>query len=251
MTLDNKVVIITGAGGGVGKELCKLFVSEGARVIAADVNTRALEESLKNMEGSTHPGAAVVLDVSSADSWRSLYERVKTEFGRCDVLCNNAGVLRTGTLAESPLDDWHLQARVNVDGVILGCKTFSPMMATQGEGHIINVTSLSGMVGMPGWGYYTASKFASTGFTQCLAAELAESGVSVSVVCPGGIDTPMNDNLTSEMEERLLPPGEVAQLIVNEVKSEKPRMNIFTHSEYRELLAAHFQSILADYAHLD
>ncbi len=249
--LQDKVIIVTGGGGGVGRELCKQFAAKGANLIVADVNAQAIEASLQAIKGNRHAGTGVTLDVSSKDSWEALLQKVQTEFGRCDVLCNNAAVLRTGTLQESPLDHWYLQSKVNIDGVVLGCKTFSPMMTAQGEGHIVNVSSLGGMIGLPGWTYYTASKFAVVGFSQCLAAELAEAGVYVSVVCPGGIDTHMNDDLTVDMgDEPLLPPAKVAEYIVNEVQSEKPRQHVFTHMEYREMLSQHFQGILAEYAHL-
>ncbi|MEL0587419.1 MAG: SDR family NAD(P)-dependent oxidoreductase [Candidatus Thiodiazotropha sp. (ex. Lucinoma kazani)] len=149
--LQDKVVIVTGGGSGIGRALCKLFADEGAQVIVADIDRDAADETLDLMTGNQYPGLVATLDVSSAKSWVYLHEQIWNAYGRCDVLCNNAGVFRSGEFdAAAPLDDWFLQSRINIDGVILGCKIFAPGMVAQGRGNIVNTASFVRTVGGAG-----------------------------------------------------------------------------------------------------
>ncbi|MFI0415970.1 MAG: SDR family NAD(P)-dependent oxidoreductase [Candidatus Thiodiazotropha sp.] len=234
--LEDKVVIVTGGGSGIGRALCTLFANEGAQVIVADVDSEAANVTLDMMAGNQHPGVAATLDVSSAKSWVFFHEQVRNAYGRCDVLCNNAGVFRSGEFDTAPLDDWFLQSRINIDGVILGCKTFAPGMVAQGRGNIVNTASLSGLLAAPGFTTtYTASKFAVVGYTLALRHELADKGVQVSALCPGVIDN------------RLVQPLEVAEKVVAAIKANDGRRFIFTHPEFLSVLEAQYQSVFQEH----
>lgn len=246
LDLHDKVVIVTGAGSGIGRELCKQFAREGARVIAADINHQGIEDTVRMLEGHC-PGLALHLDVTSMDSWALLRERVLEAYGRVDVLCNNAGVFRVGAFDTADINDWHLQSRINVDGPILGCKTFVSDMIAQGSGTIVNTASLSGMIAAPELSTYTASKFAVVGFSHALHQELAEKGIKVYTLCPGAIDTPMNHDVDVPLEDRLIPPSDVAQRVIETVKANDDRMHIFTHPEFRDLLDEQYKEILGEY----
>jgi len=244
--LKNKVVVVTGGGSGIGQEMCKLFAAEGAHVVVADINQQGIEETIGMLEGN-NPGLAVILDVSNEDSWAALHEQVMSSYGRIDVLCNNAGVLRVGPFETSAIDDWFIQSRVNVDGVILGCKTFVTDFVNQGSGHIVNTASLSGLIAVPDCSTYTACKFAVVGFSQSLAYELAEKGVQVSILCPGAVDTPMNYGVDFPAEDRLIPPAYVANLVVENVIANDGSMYIFTHPEFKSMLEEQFQDLMSEY----
>jgi len=244
--LNNKTVIVTGGGSGVGRELCRQFAAAGSNVVVADIDADAAAETISSLGGGKH--LAVQLDVASEQQWATLRDKVNTGFGSCDVLCNNAGVFRVGTIDAAPLADWYSQSKVNIDGVVLGCQTFYRDFANRGTGHIVNTASLSGLYGAPGLSTYTASKFAVVGFTQSLRNELAESGVSVSVLVPGAIDTPMNHDIDVPLEDRLIPPAVVASAVVAAVQSGNNPHFIFTHEEFYELLEEHFAAVLGEYA---
>ncbi|MCU7942538.1 MAG: SDR family NAD(P)-dependent oxidoreductase [Candidatus Thiodiazotropha sp. (ex Cardiolucina cf. quadrata)] len=247
--LNDKVVIVTGGGSGIGRALCKLFAVEGAQVVIADIDRDAANETLDMMVGNKYPGVVKTLDVGSAKSWFFLHEQVSNAYGRCDVLCNNAGVFRNGEFDTAPLDDWFLQSRINIDGVILGCKTFAPDMVAQGRGNIVNTASLSGLLVAPGLTTtYTASKFAVVGYTLALRYELAEKGVQVSALCPGAIDTPMIRGIDVPTENRLVPPLEVAEKVVAAIKANDGRQFIFTHPEFHSMLEEQYRSVLQEHS---
>ena len=246
MKLKDRVVLVTGGGSGIGRALCRAFASSGALVVAADIDAEGLKGTLEDLRGEGLDGLAMDLDVTAEASWQSLREQLLQKVGFVDVLCNNAGVLRVGPFVGSDFSDWQLQSRVNIDGVILGCKTFAPDMVAAGQGHIINTASLSGMLAAPDASTYTASKFAVVGFSNCLRYELAAKGVEVSVLCPGAIDTPMNHGVEFPAEDRLIEPAEVAERVVHAVRlGGKPY--IYTHPEFRGMVAQQLGEILDEY----
>ena len=244
--LKNRTVVVTGGGSGVGRELCMQFASNGARVIAADIDIDGAQQTIEQTSGDGN--LAIRLDVTDESSWSALRDQVNDSFGGIDVLCNNAGVFRVGTIDESPIEDWFAQSKVNIDGVILGCRAFYADFASRGSGHIVNTSSLSGLFGAPGLSTYSASKFAVVGFTQAIRNELIETGVSVSVLVPGAIDTPMNEGVDVPLEDRLIPPADVANAVIDAVRSGSNPHFIFTHPEFYELLDEHFASVLNEYA---
>lgn len=240
---EHKVVVVTGGASGIGQALCQAFAAEGARVIAADIDESGAESTVTGLPGTGH--VAVGLDVGDARAWVALRETVSSEYGRCDVLCNNAGIMRVGPFLEANLADWEDQARVNALGVILGCRTFAPLMVNQGEGHIVNTASLAGLAPWPEGALYTASKYAVVGFSEALQAELDSTGVGVSVLCPGGVDTPMNYGFEPVEDERRIPPDEVATFVLAAI--EAGRTWVFTHAEYLPFLEQRHQAILSDH----
>ena len=244
--LQDKVAVVTGGGSGIGREICKAFAKEGAHVVAADINRHGAEATVAMLEGK-NPGLVAELDVGNAESWSALREQVNGAYRSIDVLCNNAGVLRVGAFTDSPIEDWYLQSRINIDGVILGCKTFVSDLISRGSGHIVNTASLSGVIAVPDCCTYTASKYAVVGFSQSLGYELANKGVQVSILCPGAIDTPMNDGVDFPAEDRLISASEVAGYVLDNVRAHDGSMYIFTHPEFRDMLDEQCKSIVNAY----
>ncbi len=186
--LDGKVALITGAARGVGEATARRFVAEGAHVVLGDV----LDELGEGVAATLGDRARYAnLDVTDEDSWRSVVDSVHQTEGHLEVLVNNAGILRVGSLLKTSTDTFLEVMRVNQLGPFLGMRTAAPLLIESGRGAIVNVSSTQGLEGYPGLVAYVASKFAVRGMTKTVALELAEHGVRVNSVHPTGITTPM------------------------------------------------------------
>lgn len=198
-----KVCVITGAGSGIGRALALRLAGEGALVAISDINAAGLEETVRLVG----PEAANrlrkdVLDVADAGAIEPYAAAVKESFGPADYVFNVAGLTRIGHFADTPLASFEKIMDVNFWGVVRMTKAFLPqLLATKGG--VVNISSVFGMIGVPGQTPYCASKFAVRGFNESLAAELADLGVSVTSVHPGGVATAIARNA----EVDAIPPG--------------------------------------------
>jgi 3alpha(or 20beta)-hydroxysteroid dehydrogenase len=187
--LDGKVALITGGARGMGKSHVRHFVAEGARVVFGDVRDdqgRYVAAGLGEQSCRyTHH------DVTSEDDWAAAVALAVEAFGQLDVLVNNAGILAFATIAEMPLDDFRRVLEVNAVGCWLGMKAVIDPMTKAGGGSIVNISSIEGFTGAAGLSAYSASKFAIRGMTKVAAAELAQFGIRVNSVHPGGVLTRM------------------------------------------------------------
>jgi 3alpha(or 20beta)-hydroxysteroid dehydrogenase len=186
--LSDRVAIITGAARGQGAAAARRFVDEGARVVIGDVLDDAgkeLAESLGDAAYYRH------LDVSNEDDWAAVMDEVMTNFGRVDVLVNNAGILRFAPLPEMSLEEYMRVVNINQVGTFLGMRAVSKPMVAAGKGSIVNISSVEGLAGMAMLVAYTGTKFAIRGMTKVAALELGPSGVRVNSVHPGMIETDM------------------------------------------------------------
>jgi NAD(P)-dependent dehydrogenase (short-subunit alcohol dehydrogenase family) len=187
----DKVVVITGAGSGIGRATARLFGGLGARLHLVDVDGAAVEAVCAEI-GSATPHT---VDCSDAAAVEALAERVFAAEGRVDVLHNNAGIGHAGELEATTTDDWRRVIEVNLLGVAYGMQAFAPRMLRQGGGgSIVNTASAAGLFGIPEMAPYCASKWGVVGMTEALDTELRPRGVRVSAVCPGIIDTPITRN---------------------------------------------------------
>jgi len=190
--LKGAVAVVTGAGSGIGRALALKLASQGAQLALADVNSAALEET-RGLLGSAEVRTYVV-DVSNASAVEGFAAQVKQDFGRTSVLINNAGVALYGAFAELTLEEFDWLFRINFWGVIHGCKFFLPLLKAEPDAHLVNISSVFGLIGPAGQTAYAASKFAVRGFTQSLSRELADTNISVSCVHPGGVRTRIAEN---------------------------------------------------------
>lgn len=188
MRILGKVAVVTGASRGMGESMARLLAAEGARVVLADVE----DDDGARVAGDLGDTAAYThLDVTSADSWQSLLRTTESLFGVPDVLVNNAGILRVGTVLDTDPDVFREVLDVNLTGAFLGLRTVGAAMAAHGRGSVVNISSTGGLMGYSTLGAYVASKWGLRGLTKSAAIEMGPAGVRVNSVHPGAVATPM------------------------------------------------------------
>ena len=271
--LKDSVAVVTGAGDGMGRAMSLAFAAQGAQLVLADINRQRLER----VEDETRQFGVEVLttltDVSDRDAVQAMADATYERFGRCNVLCNNAGVVSSlGTpIRQLGLEAWDWVLDVNVKGVVYGLRAFLERMLEGDEpGHIVNTASIAGLNIGAGGGVYGASKHAVMAISRNLRAELAGTNVGVSVLCPGLVATGLVANTRSLAEEREdrseddraagvdpeamerlgqvldegMKPERVAEMVLDSILSN--RFYILTHPDSGERLQAQLEEILAD-----
>lgn len=216
--LQHKTAIITGAAGGMGKEEALLFAQEGATVLATDVQEETLMHWVKEARNEGLLIQGMKHDVTSESDWKKVLDYCMELYGRVNVLVNNAGVFPAGKTTEntSP-EEWEKILRINLTGPFLGCKLALPYLQQSGGGSIINVASIAGMVGGNGPAY-SASKGGLRLLTKDLAVEYAKYSIRVNALIPGGVTTPMTEDLIKapgmdEFIKSMSPQGRMAEAI--------------------------------------
>jgi len=193
--LDGKVCVITGAGGGMGREAAILFTAEGAKVCAADVNAASVEETVKNCDGEAF---AFPVDVADEEQVGAMMAATAERFGGIDVLYNNAGISPgdDASVLDTSVEAWQRVQDVNTKGVFLCCKHGIPYLRERGGGSVINVASFVAIVGAATSQIsYTTSKGAVLAMSRELAVQFAGEGIRVNSLCPGPVETPLLLNI--------------------------------------------------------
>ncbi len=188
--LAEGVAVVTGAGSGIGRALAQQLAAAGSALAIADIDEKGLAETAASLTNKSALSSHV-LDVSDEEAVKGFAEDVVTRHGRVTLLINNAGVALIGTFEELSLDDMRWLMGINFWGVVYGAKYFLPILKQQARAHIVNLSSVFGIIAPVGQSAYSASKFAVRGFTESLRHELEGTSVSVSCVHPGGIHTPI------------------------------------------------------------
>ncbi|MDC0661110.1 SDR family NAD(P)-dependent oxidoreductase [Marinobacter sp. SS21] len=236
--MNHKIILITGAGSGIGRETALEFARHGAYIILVDINRDGLEESARLIAQEGGESEIHECDVSSREAMSRLAETVNSRHKALDVLINNAGIGSAGRFLGTSLDTWEKVLDVNLMGVVHGCHFFAPQMVEKGNGgSIVNVASALAFAGTKEMPVYAASKFAVLGFSESLRADLAEYGLHVATICPGIINTAIVGNTvfegelasgdraqksaTSLYQRRNYPPQKVAKAIFGAVVKRK------------------------------
>jgi len=201
---ENKGIVITGGGGGIGRATAVRLASEGARIAAVDISKSALADTVSAVERAGGRAIAIEADVTRDGDVARCVQAAQAELGRIDGFFNNAGILgETKPITDYPEEIFDRVIAINLKGVWLGLKHIGAVMKAQGGGAIVNTASIAGLTGTPGLIAYTASKHAVVGMTRTAAMEFARHGIRVNAICPGPIETAM----TAEMHGRLDPRG--------------------------------------------
>lgn len=191
---SHQVAVITGAGSGIGQALAVALARQGCGLALADLNTDGLEKTRSMLDGTSVKVSVHQVDVASRQALEQFADEVMEFHGKVSLLFNNAGVALAGSAETTSEEDFHWLMNINFWGVVNGCQVFLPLLRKQPQAHIINISSVFGLIAMPTQAAYNASKFAVRGYSEALQQELADSNVGLSVVCPGGVRTAIAAN---------------------------------------------------------
>ncbi len=243
-TLTDRVAVVTGAGSGIGRAVAAALSREGCLVALVDVN----EEGLKATAGLLDAKHSVhVVDVSDKEQMMALPAAVEAELGRAHIVVNNAGVTVEGTFREQTVEDVEHVLGVNFWGVYYGCKFFLPHLERADEAHIVNVSSIFGVVGIPAQSSYCASKFAVRGLSESLWEELEQTHIGITVVHPGGVrtnivagnksyDAQSKAISTEFFQRKAMSPNSAARNIVAAIRADRKRLMVAPEAPIFDLI---------------
>lgn len=223
MRLNGRVAVVTGASSGIGEATARLLAQHGARVALAARS----EQKLRAIAATSESMIAIPADVSVERDVNHLFDEVEQRFGPADIVVNNAGVADPAHVVDMSLEQWRRTIDVNLTSAFLTSKRALPRMLERQSGSIINVSSISGVVGpekFPGFVAYCASKGAMLSFTEALAVEVKESGIRVNAISPGSVDTPMWRDVSGGAPAAMTP-EEIANVVLFLASDESRPMN--------------------------
>jgi len=256
-TVRDKVAVVTGAGSGIGRELALELGRRGARLALSDVGEEGLAATAEEVRAGGAEVHTARLDVADRRAVQDHATEVAQHFGVVHQVYNNAGVASSGSVLDSDWQEYDHVLGINLLGVIHGTKAFLPHLIASGDGHVVNVSSLNGLLAQPGMSAYCASKFAVRGFTETLRAEMLGAGhpVRVTVVHPGGVKTNIataafergsqQRAVTAADEQRMrtynekllkLPADRAARIVVDGVEAGRPRILVGTDAKFVDAL---------------
>lgn len=199
--LQKRVALVSGAGMGIGKAIATLFAKEGARVAAIDINTPAGVEAEREINASGGRCVFIRADVSDEQQVEAAVQSAVSRLGPIDVLLNVAGIAHESPAHLLKLEDWQRTLNVNLTGMFLLAKHVIPGMLKLGRGAIVNISSVQGLFGFPGYPHYAASKGGIISLTRQMAREYASAGIRVNCIAPGTVDTPMNEEVLARADD--------------------------------------------------
>jgi NAD(P)-dependent dehydrogenase (short-subunit alcohol dehydrogenase family) len=252
--LHGRVAVVTGAASGIGRATALELAKEGCELAIADLNEVGLEETAAAARALGRKVSVHKVDVSDRERMRRFADEVQQEHGAVHVLVNNAGVTVTASFEEHSLDDWEWIVGINFWGVVYGCKFFLPYLKQADEAHIVNLSSMFGLIGVPTQTSYCATKFAVRGLSEALWVELKDLNIGVTSVHPGGVRTNIAKSARSEaaelktraidvIERFSVSPGRCAKLIVGAIKKNKMRQ-LVTRESHLVDVAKRFSPVL-------
>jgi 3-oxoacyl-[acyl-carrier protein] reductase len=200
----NQIAVVTGAGRGIGRAIALKFAAEGADVVCVSRTQENSEKVTAEIRALGGKAWAFAVDVTDSAAVNAAAEKILVDCGKVDILVNNAGVTRDGLLMRMSDTDWDTVLNTNLKGAFLFTKAFFRAFAKQRAGRIINISSVTGLIGNAGQCNYAASKAGLIGFTQSVARELAGRGVTVNAIAPGFIETDMTSELNEELKAKIL-----------------------------------------------
>ena len=221
--LEGKVSIVTGAGQGIGREIALALAREGSHIVLADINYKMAETTAKEVEALAVKAMPYEVNVTNGDKVKEMADKVLDNFGKIDILINNAGITRDNLILRLKDEEWDEVLAINLKGAFNCIKAVGKVMLKAHQGRIVNISSIIGLMGNAGQANYAASKAGLIGLTKSAARELASRGINVNAVAPGYILTAMTEKLPGEVKKGILSriplgkfghPGEVAKAVL-------------------------------------
>lgn len=213
--LAGKVALVTGASRGIGLEIAISLAKEGASLVLTARDSAKLKETARKVREAGGRAEIFTADLRDEESLKELVKFTEEKFGNLDILVNNAGVTYSNLLADTTSEAWDMCMEVNARGPFILCRESLPLLGKSERGYIVNLSSVVGVKGYAKQCAYGASKHALRGMSIALAEELADSNISVHVICPGGVNTEMVSSVRPDIKtEDLIEPAEIAELVL-------------------------------------
>ncbi|MBM7606111.1 3-hydroxybutyrate dehydrogenase [Metabacillus crassostreae] len=239
MMVQNQVVLVTGAAGGIGFELAKAFASEGAKVVLTDLNEAQVKESARDIQNEGNQALGLKCDVTKEQDIIQVINTTVDEYGRIDTLINNAGLQHVAHIEDFPTEKFELLTKVMLVAPFITTKYVFPIMKKQKFGRILNIASINGLIGFAGKAAYNSAKHGVIGLTKVAALEGAEHGITVNSLCPGYVDTPLVQNQLQDLAEtRNVPIEDVLEEVLYPLIPQKRLLAAKEIADYAIFLAS-------------
>jgi len=237
--VNGDIVLVTGAGSGIGLEISKAFAEAGAKVVITDVNTEAAETAAKSLQEAGHDVIGLTLNVTDEAQVQSVFAETIKRYGRLDVLINNAGLQHVSPIEDFPTEKFELMIKIMLTAPFMAIKHAFPLMKEQGYGRIINMASINGLIGFAGKAAYNSAKHGLLGLTKVAALEGAEHGITVNALCPGYVDTPLVRNQMADLAKtRQVELEKVLEDVIYPLVPQKRLLEVEEIADYALFLAS-------------